>query len=268
MKKLSPRNPVLNVALGIIVLFAFLAPAQTISNDQEQVQHQIEKAKIYRDAYPLISETDLYCTIYAYSGELPDLRIIAAEKEYEKLMFDNSDVIFINKGKNDGVEIGQVFLIVEIGQSLGEFGVLASKRGRAQVVHLQENSGVAKVEKACGRVIIGNYLLPFEEKESLLGKDLGYEEFSSESTGTAGTIIYLQSDYNQIGIGHWAIINLGAEDGIQVGQQMTVYKQVKEGLPRLGIGNLIVIDTQPKTATVKILSCKDAVRPGLQVQAK
>ncbi len=267
MKKLFPTLRALIMMVSVLGFVSFLTPTQQVSNDQA-VQHQIEKAKIYREAYPLISETDLYCSIYAYKGELPDLRITAAEKGAEKILLSDSDLFFINKGKKDGLEIGQVFLIVEIGQSLGSYGLLATKQGRGHLIFLEDESGVARVEKACGRVMVGNYLIPFEEKESLLGKDLGFETFSEGDKGAIGTIIYLQTDYNQIGPGSWGIIDIGESSGVQVGQQMTVYKQIREDLPRVGIGNLIVIDTQPETATVKILSCSDSVRKGYQVQAK
>jgi hypothetical protein len=267
MRKSSPGIQALSIAVASLALVVIPALAQTNSNNQE-VQPQIEKAKIYRDAYPLISETDLYCSFYAHKGELPDLRIVAAEKGEEKVLLSDNDLCFINKGKKDGLEIGQMFIIVEIGQSLGEHGSLALKQGRGLIVFLEDNRGVVRVEKACGRVMVGDFLVPFEEKESLLGKDLGYEAFSEAEPGAVGTIIYLQGDYNQIGPGHWGIIDIGESNGVMVGQQMTIYKQVREDLPRIAIGNLIVIDTRPTTATVKILSCSDSIHKGLQVQAK
>lgn len=267
MRKTFPRRLAFYMSTIIVALIISSGLGQGNPNGQA-VQHQIEKAKIYRETYPLISETDLYCSIYAHKGELPDMRITAAEKGGEKILLNDSDLFFINKGKNDGLEIGQVFLIVEIGQSLGEYGRLAAKQGRGHVIFLEDNRAVARVEKACGRVMVGNYLIPFEEKESLLGKDLGYEVFSEEDKGAIGTIVYLQGDWNQIGSGSWGIINIGESSGVQVGQQMTIYKQIREDLPRVGIGNLIVIDTQADTATIKVLSCSDSVRIGYQVQAK
>lgn len=270
MRNLFSKNQALSVTLVFFVLSAFFAPAlaQTKSNDQEQVQHQIDRAKIFRDAYPLISETDLYCSIFAHDGVLPDMRVTDAERGSEKILMADDDLVFINKGKNDGLEIGQVFLIIEIGDKIGNFGYLASKRGRAYVMFLEDNRAVARVEKSCGRVMVGNYLVPFEEKESLLGKDLGYEAFAEGDNGVIGNIIYLERDYNQVGSGGYAIIDIGEESGIQVGQQMTIYKKIREDLPREGIGNLVVIETRAKTATVKILSCSDVIREGMQVQAK
>jgi hypothetical protein len=262
----------------VTVLAAFLVPstAQVISDDQEQVQHQIERAKIFRAVYPVVAEVDLYCSLFVYEGDLPDLMITAAEKGYEKAMFSDADIIFLSKGRNDGLEIGQVFMVVEIGARLGDFGYLANRRGRAHVVFLEENRAVARIEKSCGRLTVGNYLVPFEEKEILLGKDIGYEAYAEGVTGPTGTIIYLERDYNQIASGGWAIIDVGEDAGIQVGQQLTIYKRIKnpqtlgvrEDLPQIGVGNSVVIDVGQRTATVKVLSCWDSIVKGQTVQGK
>ena len=273
-----PRNRALFVFLMVTLVAAFFVPAtaQIVSDGQEQVQHQIERAKIFREAYPVIAEVDLYCSLFIYEGDLPDLRITAAEKGYEKVMFSDSDIVFLNKGTQDGLEIGQVFLVVEIGARIGDFGYLANKRGRAHVVFLEENRAVARIEKSCGRLTVGSYLLPFEEEETLLGKDIGYEAYAEGVTGPTGTIVYLERDYNQIGSGGWAIIDIGEEAGIQVGQQLTIYKrirnpqtlEVREDLPQIGVGNSVVIDVGKRTATVKILSCSDSIVKGQTVQGK
>ncbi len=277
MKHFS-QNRALFAVLMVTLLAAFFvpAPAQVVSDDQEQVQHQIERAKIFREAYPVIAEVDLYCSLFIYEGDLPDLMITAAEKGYEKVMFSDADIVFLNKGRNDGLEIGQVFLVVEIGGHIGDFGYLANKRGRAHIAFLEDNRAVARIEKSCGRLTVGNYLLPFEEKETLLGKDIGYEAYAEEVAGPVGTIVYLERDYNQIGSGAWAIIDIGEEAGIQVGQQLTICKrirnpqtlEVRKDLPQIGVGNSVVIDVGKRTATVKILSCSDSIVKGQTVQGK
>jgi hypothetical protein len=247
-----------------------------VSDDQEQVQHEISRAKIFREAYPVIAEVDLYCSLFVYEGDLPELRIIAGERGYEKSMFSDGDVVFLNKGSQDGLEIGQVFQAVEIGGGIGGFGRLANRRGRAHVVFLEENRAVARIEKSCGRISVGNYLVPFEEKEALLGKDIGYEAYGEEVSGPSGSILYLERDYNQIGSGGWALVDIGEEAGVQVGQQMTIYKRisnpqslaVREDLPPIGVGNSVVIDVGKKTATIKILSCWDSILKGQTVRGK
>jgi len=267
--KTFPKSRALCFVLTLLAALALSASAAAQTKlGEEPVQHQIERSKIFREAYPLISETDFYCSIYLHDGELPDTRIAAAEKGDEKILLSDADLFYINKGGQNALEIGQVFQIIEVGQNVGGFGRLVTRRGRAQVVFLEDSRAVAKVEKSCGQVMVGNFLLPFEEKESMLGKDLGYEPFAKGEGGVIGSIIYTQGEYNQIGSGGWAIIDIGAEAGIMVGQQMTIFKKQKGDLPREVVGNLVVIDTQPRTATVKVLSCNDPVQKGLLVQAK
>jgi hypothetical protein len=275
------HTPNKGVLLGFFMVIALAiifgpASAQTMAEEQEQVQHQIQRAKIFREAYPIIAEVDLYCSLFVYEGDLPDLMIIGAEKGYEKTILSDADTVFLNKGKNAGLEVGQVFLVVEIGESLGDYGRLANQRGRAHVIFLEDERAVARIEKSCGQLMVGNYLVPFEEKETLLGKDLGYETYAEEDSETVGDIIYLERDYNQIGSGAWAIIDIGDEDGVQVGQQLTIYKRIqnpktleyRDDLPKIGVGSSVVIDTGKKTATVKILSCSDSIMKGQVVQAK
>jgi hypothetical protein len=267
--KTFPKSRALCFVLTLLAALAVFAPAAAQTKPgEEPAQPQIERAKIFREAYPLISETDFYCSIYVHEGDLPALRIGATERGDEKILLSDADLFYVNRGGQDALEVGQVFLVIEVGQDVGGFGRLATRRGRAQVVFLEEKRAVARVEKSCGQVMVGNFLLPFEEKESLLGKDLGYEAYSKGDSGIIGNIIYTQGEYNQIGSGGWAIIDIGADAGIMVGQQMTIFKKQKGDLPREVVGNLVVIDTQPKTATVKVLSCNDPVYKGLLVQAK
>ena len=266
----TPRGgrTVLGVCLSFLVLVSAAALRSDSGLGRVEQEIQIEKAKIFQDAYPVISETDLNCTMFILDGELPDLRIAGAEKGDQKILLSDADIVYLNKGKNDGLEIGQVFTAVEIGARLKDFGHLAQRRARVQVTFLEENRAVARIEKSCGRVMVGNVLMPFEEKEGMLGKDLSYESYSDAGSGPVGSIVYLQDDFNEIASHHWAIIDMGQEQGLQVGQQMFIFRRVQPDMPRNILGNLIVIDTQSKTSTVKILSATDAIRIGYQVQGR
>jgi hypothetical protein len=258
----------------LLILMALFIQGAGKTQSQETKQYQIEKGKIFQEAYPLISESDLYCSFYIMGKEKPVMQIVGAERGDEKILVSDADLVYINCGKNDGLEIGQMFLIIELGPSISSpvagknYGTLALKRGRARIVMFEDTRGGVKIEKTCGQIMVGDYLVPFEEKEGLLGKDLGYEAPLEEGTGTSGNIIYLQNELNQIGSGHWALIDLGSENGIKVGQQMTIFRRVQKDAPRQAIANLVVINTQPNTSTVKILSCKEVVRLGAEVQTK
>ncbi len=239
--------------------------------EQEQEQedlYEVEKAKIYQEIYDLLTETDLYCSFYILDGDEPDMKIFGAERAYERVQFNNGDIVYINRGRNDGIEEGQVFMALEVGQPIPGYGPLVHQRGRVRVVALEENTAAARVEKICGPVMIGNYLVPFEEKEGRMGKDLGYNVPPYENNGLKGKILYLKDDFVQAGSGAWALLDLGEVDGIQLGQQLVVYRKLYEGAPLYIFGNMVVIDTQRESCTVKILSCKDALMIGDMIQTR
>lgn len=256
--------------LAVILVFSLwngvVQPAFS-QNTQEQ-EYKTEEAMINEDLYSLISESDLYCSIFVLDEEYPDLKIIGSEREYERDLMSDGDIIYINKGRQDGLETGQLFLIFEVGPNVKSYGHLAIKRGRARVIDLEEERASAMIEKSCGGVMKGNYLVPFEEKEGFIGKDLGYDIPAHKGEGLKGQVIYLQTDFAQIARNHWAIIDIGEEDDIHLGQQLVLYREIQKGAPLQIFGSLIVIDVQKKTSTIKVLTCKDAVRIGDEVLAR
>jgi hypothetical protein len=146
---------------------------------QEVQKSQIEKAKIFQEDYQLVSESDLYCSIYALEKPDFDIRVISSELGAEKLLSSDADTLYINKGKQDGLEVGQIFLIVSVGDKLTNpvsgktVGYLVSRRGKARIVRLEENRGIVTAEKVCGQVMAGDFLVPLQEKEGALGRDAG-----------------------------------------------------------------------------------------------
>lgn len=253
----------------IFLLFCLGEEVQSSSLDRGESQEQeVKKARLYKEIFPLISESDLYCSFFVLKkkGEL-DLKIISAERTEERLFLREGDTFYLNKGQKDGLENGQIFLILEIGQKIKNYGYLTFMRGRAKISDARVSRAAAKLYKACAPVMVGYFLVPFEEKGGLLGKDLGYDILPRETEESQGKIIYSQDEHNMIGSGDWALIDLGEEDGIQIGQQLVVYTKAKKkgALVKL-IGNLIVINVQRKTSTVKVLSCNNPLKLGDLVQ--
>jgi hypothetical protein len=256
-----------NISLVKVEEYAAASPPPA-QEEQEEPLHEIEKAKIYQDIYPLMMDTDLYCSIFIMDNAPPEMMIIGSERGYERTMVTDGDTVYVNKGRDDGLETGQLFLVFEVGEPVPGYGPVAIKRGRARIVDLENTRASAKLEKACGPMSNGMYLVPFEEKESRLGKDLGHNVPPHRVEGLHAVIVYLETDFNQIGTGYYGIINAGEEQGVQVGQQLIVFREEEKDAPLYIFGNIVVIDTQSKTSTVKVLSCRDALRHGDEIQTR
>ena len=240
--------------------------------DQEQ---EVKKARLYKDVFPLITESDLYCSIFVMDKMELEAQIVGSERDKERILLRESEIFYVNRGSAYGFEVGQIYTILQVGEKISvpitgkKYGRVVYRRGRAQIVSVEEDRAFAKLEKSCGEVMVGHFLVPFEEKSGLLGKDLGYDVSISEEEGSWGRLIYFQDDYQQISKGHYSIIDIGEEDGIHFGQQLVIYRKTEGKMGSIEkIGNSIVIDTKQKTSTVKILSSNNALRVGDFVQPR
>jgi hypothetical protein len=230
--------------------------------EKPKEQYEISKAKIYQEFAELINEVDLYCSFSVWEDEIPELKVIGAERESEKTMFSDNDVIYLNKGKDGDVKPGQIFWVLEIRDELPGYGPMAFGKGRARVQFDNNGTKVAVVEHSCDAVRSGYYLVPFEGRKRMTGKDLGYDVLQVETDGVKGSLVYVQNNLRQIASYQWALIDLGAEQGIRVGQQMILYRRTRKDLPVQILGNCVVIDVKSKTSTIKVLSCRDVIRKG------
>jgi hypothetical protein len=276
MRRISLKK-ILGIFLfsALVGLLLFLGGRFRLNAGEGQGQ-ETKAARMYSDIHPLITDSDLYGSFFVFEGKKKqlDTKIIGAESAGEKVLFREQDIFYINKGSESGLEPGQVFLVLELGPKMTnpishkKYGILAFKRGRAEIVAVRKDRSSARLVKAFDQVKVGDFLMPFEEKTGLVGKDLGYQDFSFEGEARGGLIIYLQNDSNQIATGQWAIIDIGEDKGIQFGQQLVAYRTSKEAISPQIVGSLIVIDAQRKTSTIKILSCGDPLRVGDRVRTR
>ena len=225
-------------------------------------QEEIKKAKIFEEDYELITESDLYCSFYVLDEGIPELKIIGAERGYERDIFSDEDIVYLNQGRNQGLNKGQVFMVIEVRKDIPGIGPVAFRNGRVRIQNLDDTKSTARIEKSCDKIMKGYYIVPFQPKEGVMGKDLGYDIPPFETEGVKGEVVFLETDFNQIGTGHWAIVDIGQQSGITLGQQLILYRILEEEAPLQIFGNCVVIDVQQETSTVKILSCRDAVRIG------
>jgi hypothetical protein len=257
------------LCLGFLVLvFASLTlilPGRPFA--QESQETEIKRAKIFEETYQLITDSDLNCSFYMHEiGKLlPDIQIIGAERMNEKHLFSDGDVIYINKGAADGLEIGQLFLTVGLRAKVAKLGTVMERHGRARVVRLEDKMATAKVEKGCGTIQVGDFLLPFEQDAGEMGKDLGFGDMDPNAS-KHGKVVYIENDFHIAGSGQWALIDMGRQQCVQIGDQLNVFYRPRPDLPREAVASAIVIDVRGATSTVKILSARDTVGIGSEVQ--
>ena len=250
------------VSVSLILLGVVLfAPGRPFAQDQ------IARPKIFDEYYQLITDTDLYCSFYMLEEgkPLPEIRIIGAERMNQQIVFSDADIIYIDRGAVHGLEIGQLFQIIGLREKIVPYGIVTGRHARARIVRLEPEMATARIERSCGPVRVGDYLLPFEEEEGEIGKDEGFGDLDPNA-GITGKVVYVEHDFHIAASGQWASISLGRQHCVQIGDRINVFHRAKANLPREAVASAIIIDVRGATSTVKILGARDAVEIGDEIQ--
>ena len=185
------------------------------------------------------SYTDVYCSGFISDPRIPDdIRLISGEQSDYKITFTRGDYVFINRGEDKGVKVGDRFTIVRAqsdpanewfkGQTkvLKAMGTLYADAGQVQVVNVQPKVSVAQVNFACGAYIQrGDIARPFEERPSPTYKDAAvFDHFAPVSGKPVGTVVSSADYWQTLGKGSIIYANIGAAKGVKVGDYLRVFR--------------------------------------------
>jgi hypothetical protein len=180
----------------------------------------------------------VYCSGFLSDPKIPnDIRVISGEQSDYKLAFYHGDYIYINRGADKGVQVGDRFTVVRPstdpanewfnGQNrlLRAMGTLYKDTGQVRVVNVQPKVSIAEVLFSCDYMQRGDIVRPFEERPSPPFKDAStFDHFAPVSGKPVGTVIS-SFDYQQLlGRGSTMYVNVGAAKGVKVGDYMRVFR--------------------------------------------
>jgi len=262
--KMKPRH-LLAMAAAVWGLAAVAGPGILFAQDALKVERAVPK---------LIGQADLECSLLLLEAA-PKLRISAPYSATEKTLLATGDSFYANPVP--GVEAfleDSLWTILEWGAPVkggtpsAYLGNVVYLRGRARVLRIESGRAVMKIEKSCGMIQSGYFLVPYRGGEVLTGAEAEYNiPFRMEGAPT-GRIVFLHTDYTQVASrGNWVVIDLGEAHGLKTGIQLTVYHREGNETPQ-AVANAVIVWAGSRWATVKILNSSDAVRLGDFVQTK
>jgi hypothetical protein len=182
--------------------------------------------------------SSVYCSGFLSDPKVPDdIRVISGEQSSYKIVYDRGDFVYINRGEDKGVKIGDRFTIVRpdtdaanewfYGQPklFKEMGVHYKDAGQIRVVNVQPKTSIAEVVFSCDYLQRGDIARPFEERPTPPYKDVNkFDHFAPISGKPVGTVVS-SFDYHQLlGRGDAAYVNIGAAKGVKVGDYMRVFR--------------------------------------------
>ena len=208
---------------------------------------------------PVASPTELYCTGYV-EPEHQSADVWVAGREMEKMHPGEGDVIFINHGKDWGIKAGDEFRIQRPAHAVRhpateqDLGTYISRIGRIRVLVAQQSTATAVIDLSCEEIREGDELVPWEEiPVPLLRTMPEFDRYDVEPTGgaTGHIVSTTRAGRTIMASGDIMHTDLGVASGVKPGQVLTMYRDNGD-LPRLNIGQAVILTVEPETSTAKI----------------
>ena len=175
-----------------------------------------------------VKDTKLSDELYVISGEQPGYKIIYAQPEN----------VYLNRGSDNGVRIGDRFMVVrqmkdpaEVEWFKGQnriakdMGILYADIGQLRVVSVLAKTSVAEISFSCRDMNRGDIVRPFEERPAPPYKEIGpFDHFAPVSGKPVGTVVTSANFQQSQGQGSMVYVNLGAAQGVKVGDYMRLFR--------------------------------------------
>jgi len=198
---------------------------------------------------PVAKRTDIYCTGFiADAAPRVDLQVIGGEKENSRQYFAEGDVVFLNQGREKGIQSGSVYYVIRpLGEITHPFtkkrmGVYVRELGLLRVLETQEKTATAEIFVSCDTIEFGDLLKPYEEMTGPGARDPHpLPRYAEGSGGTSGRIVYSRGQHEYLSANQIVFIDLGRRQGIEAGDNFNIFRTIgrTEGITKVPTDNVV-----------------------------
>jgi hypothetical protein len=270
----------------------------------------------YGQSAPVPSPTSLqtaystvYCSGFVKDTKLPnEMYVISGEQPGYKITYAQAENVYINRGSDNGVRVGDRFMVVRQTEDEARvewfkgqnkvtkaMGNLYADIGHLRVLSVLPKTSVAQVSFSCREMIRGDIVRPFEERSLPPYKEPStFDHFAPVSGKPVGTVVNSASFQQSEGQGSTIYVNLGAAQGVKVGDYMRLFRYQGEyveiapqtkgyayeiygygstptrytwkDLPREVLGEGIVLNASRNAATIYVTFSSAELYPGDNVE--
>jgi hypothetical protein len=202
----------------------------------------------------------------ALAFELPDrsLRITGGQDATPRRVWGPGDLITINAGENNGIEIGQQYFVrrvqVENAQKVSRITPASiATVGWIKVWAIEKDMSLATVVHACDTMEVGDYLEPFVMPTVTQPT----AQILKPERDNYARIMFGTDLRRTFGKGDYFIIDRGTDHGLVAGDRFVVYrdKRLYENF-LYSLGDAVAIEVNEETATLQVTVSRDAFMEG------
>jgi hypothetical protein len=199
-----------------------------------------------------------------YDPPSTPLRITGGQDSFVRRIFQPGDLITINAGTDNGIEVGQEFYVRRVQTAHGERiaretpGVLRTA-GWIRIHAVDDRMSLATITHACDSVETNDYLEPFVLPEV----PTPAAERPKPQRENYGRILIGTDRRKSFGRGDFIIVDRGSDHGVTPGAHFVIYRDRKVAENFLyDLGEAMAVDVKPDTSTLFVTVSRDQLTAG------
>jgi hypothetical protein len=185
-----------------------------------------------------LTDADMYCSDVITDQPVPsETYVISGENARYKTTFGQGDEIYINRGAENGVRVGDQFEVIRAisdtdGTPWFQYQVMLSRAmgtryadiGRLRVIHVEAKTSTTVMSFDCLPIQRGDILRPFVARPIPQFHQAKLDPYAPPS-GKKTAMIVSGKDYTVLaGPGRIVYVNLGSAQGVRVGDYFRVFR--------------------------------------------
>ena len=248
-----------------VLLLATAAWAQTTTDPAQFQAPDSTTPTAYSfpiERIPTPTYADLYCAGFISKQILPDANyIVGGIHSPTTTHFVRGDMVYM---KGTGYTNGAEYEIVRALQDINEYEMFPGQAkllkqtgqpyeeiGRVKVIDTRSKAAIAQIEYACDGVAPGDTAIPFAEKQLLpFHGPVRFDRNLPASNKVTGRIVMAKDFDSQMGTGHKVYINVGANQGVKIGDYFRAVRNyeadLRDPVDSLSFRAALAEDTQKK----------------------
>ncbi len=178
------------------------------------------------------------CSGYFTDKVSGEYRLISGEQSNYKLTFTSGDYVYINRGQDKGVRVGDRFFVVRPDDYAGDvpwfkwqaklmkaMGTQYIDAGQIRVVNVQPKVSIAQIIFSCDYVQRGDYLIPYQERPTPPFKEAAtFDHFAPVSGKPVAMVVAGKDHHDTFGKNSAVYVNLGTNQGVKIGDYFRIFR--------------------------------------------
>ncbi|HVH73040.1 MAG TPA: hypothetical protein VNB49_18290 [Candidatus Dormibacteraeota bacterium] len=178
------------------------------------------------------------CSGFVTDQKMDDLRLISGEGSNYKLTFSSGDYVYINRGQDKGVRVGDRFFVVRPDDYTGDvpwfkwqeklmkaMGTQYVDAGQVRVVNVQSKVSIAQIIFSCDYMQRGDVVVPYQERPVPPFREAAAFDHFAPVSGKPVAMVVRGKDHGAVlGKNSAVYVNLGSKQGVKVGDYFRIFR--------------------------------------------